>query len=132
MVNIQSNIGGIDENLSISTALLEHLNKGEGVSVSLKYYNSKCECFSKWQAKELKALSGLIEKMRNMSADDVKKQNHSHKGGPKKARFSRPNTISPDIMMYGIKVDKKLRIHGFFCDPVFFLVWLDRKHECFK
>jgi hypothetical protein len=56
---------------------------------------------------------------------------HSHRGPPKAKRFTRPDDISEDVLFYGLRVTDKARVHGFFVDSVFFLVWLDRKHECF-
>jgi len=55
------------------------------------------------------------------------------RGPPSAARFKRPQDISEDIKFYEIKVDpsNKARIHGFFVQGVFFLVWLDRGHNCF-
>ena len=57
-----------------------------------------------------------------------------HRGSPSAARFKRPEDISEDIDFYEIKVDpsNKARIHGFFVQGVFFLVWLDRGHSCFS
>jgi hypothetical protein len=106
------------------------------VSINHRYYAHKCECFSEWNGSELKKLSGTIEKLRGYTSVKLK-INQSlcsfHFGKPNEARFKRPD-ISEDIRFYEIKVDpgKKLRIHGFFISDVFFLVWLDRKHACFK
>jgi hypothetical protein len=57
----------------------------------------------------------------------------AHKGPPGAGRFQRPGNISEDILFHEIKVDpsNKARIHGFFAGSVFFLVWLDRSHDCF-
>ncbi|WP_366653604.1 hypothetical protein [Fodinicurvata sp. EGI_FJ10296] len=117
-------------------ALYQHL-RNRGVSVSLRYFQSSCECFSKWQNKELKKFSGTLEKIRGYNANLLKQKKSlcdSHKGDPDEGRFSRPEEISPDMTLYEIKVDpsNKLRMHGFFVDDVFFLIWLDREHKCFK
>jgi hypothetical protein len=109
----------------------------KSVSISLKYYISSCECFSEWQARELKKFTGTIEKIGNYDADQLQRTKSlcdSHKGAPSFPRFSRPASISEDITFYEIKVDpsNKARIHGFFIEGVFFLVWLDRNHQCFK
>ena len=122
------------EDLSIgSTKLATYLDK---VSVSLRYYQSKCECFSDWKQLELKSFSQTIEKMKGYTTIMLCAKNNLceiHKGEPKRKRFSYPDGLSPDHSFWEIKVDQsnKLRIHGFFVDEVFFLVLLDREHECF-
>jgi hypothetical protein len=122
------------EDLSISKGrLASHLDK---VSVSLRYYQSKCECFSEWTRQELKSFSQTVHKVRGYSRKLLcGKENlcEPHKGEPKRERFSRPQGVSPDQNFWEIKVDQsnKLRMHGFFVEEVFFLVWLDREHECF-
>ena len=116
--------------------LTKHFAKGS-VSVSLKYYMSSCECFSAWQSRDLKKFSGTIEKISGYAVDllhRTKSLCDSHKGPSKARRFRRPEAISDDIMFWELKVDpsNKARVHGFFVGSVFFLVWLDRNHECFK
>lgn len=123
-----------DQDISVDK-LASHLS--EGVSVSLRYYASNCECFSKWQGPELKKFSGALSKLAGYSADHLKGYKPlcvPHKGGPSEGRFRRPDAISEDLPFWEIKVDpsNKARVHGFFVENVFFLVWLDRKHACFK
>lgn len=117
-------------------SLAPHLGAGS-VSVSLRYYHRKCECFSSWKASELKSFSSVIEKIRGYNAKMLcAKKNlcEMHKGKPSRDRFSRPKEISEDQSFWEIKVDQsnKLRVHGFFVGDVFFLVWLDRRHDCFR
>lgn len=113
-----------------------HLSAGR-VSVSLLYFQRSCECFSDWQKSELKKFSGTIEKLRSHTVDQLKVKRSLcdiHKNPPKEARFSIPDTLSPDISLYEIKIDpsNKSRMHGFFVGDVYFLLWLDREHACFK
>ena len=94
------------------------------------------ECFSKWRGPELKKFSSTIEKIRGYAPDKLKANKNlcdMHKGSSSRERFKRPQDISEDIKFYEIKVDpsNKARIHGFFVQGVFFLVWLDRDHGCF-
>ncbi len=131
--NIPSGDDELKEPLKIDEGFLVHFSDGK-ISISLKYYKETCECFSKWQKKELKGLTNLIEKLRSRTFEQVRtntKLCHAHLGEPSKEKFSRPEEISPEIRFYGLRVTDKARVHGFFFDPVFFLVWLDRKHECF-
>lgn len=108
--------------------------KEAGIAVNLRYFKKSCECFSAWQTDELKAFANLIEKLLGYSSEDQLKSNtticHAHMGKPNRARFSRPN-ISDEIPLYGLDAGRKARVHGFFQNSTFYLVWLDRKHECF-
>ena len=55
-----------------------------------------------------------------------------HKYEPKNSqKFSRPENIEEGKIFYEIRINKKSRIHGFFADDIFFLVWLDKDHKCF-
>lgn len=125
-----------DDVLSISIEDLTQHFQQDSVSISLKYFQKSCECFSKWGNAELKKFSSTIEKIRGYAPDQLKANKSlcdMHKGAPSKDRFKRPQEISEDIKFYEIKVDpsNKARVHGFFVETVFFLVWLDRKHGCF-
>jgi hypothetical protein len=100
------------------------------------YYQKKCECFSEWTSREMKEFSSAIGKFRGYTVTLLQQKKNLceiHKGDPKRERFSRPADIAKDIRFWEIKVDQsnKLRIHGFFISEVFFLVWLDRQHQCF-
>lgn len=103
------------------------------VSISLKYYMHKAECFSDWQPKELKAFSGLIEKLRSYKWPQIQSAQgptcHKHQGGKKVTGYSRPAAIGEDIPFYGIHINQKARMHGFHFNSVFYLVWLDRNHN---
>ncbi|WP_425523414.1 MAG6450 family protein [Rhodomicrobium vannielii] len=130
---IDTAIVDADLEISIEPSLATHFSDGK-VSVSLKYYTSKCECFSEWQHKELKAFSSVIDKLSARTQEQVTSSTNTcrcHRNRPERERFSRPNDLSPDLIFYDIHVTAKARVHGFFVGPVFFLVWLDRKHECF-
>ena len=114
-------------------SLTEHF-VDDKISISLKYFRRSCECFSEWKKDDLKGLSGVIDKFKERTGAQVRSTTqtcHAHLGDPKRDRFRRPENISEDIKFYEIDVTAKARLHGFFVDPVFFLVWLDRKHECF-
>ncbi|MFH1158376.1 MAG: hypothetical protein V1721_05770 [Pseudomonadota bacterium] len=108
--------GGEEKPVLIDTEneVLKHFREGS-ISVSLKYYMSSCECFSEWQQRELKAFSGLVEKLIQRNLIQAKELGHYHLGKPSKPRFSRPKGIGEDIQFYSLDVLKKARIHGFFC-----------------
>lgn len=56
-------------------------------------------------------------------------QCHGHKGRRGKG-FTLPDALSEDLNFYSIRVNDKARVHGFFAGNQFYLVWLDRNHEC--
>lgn len=95
-------------------------------SVNLRYFDRKNECFSKWQPKELNAFSGFVEKMATKTESQVTSITqtcHSHKGSTSKRL---PTAVSKDVRMYSLDVGPKGRVHGFFSEGTFFLVWMDR------
>lgn len=107
------------------------------VSINLRYYLEKCECFSEWQKRDLQKFTATIGKLKNYTYLKLRVNENLckiHKGKPNEARFKRPTEISEDIRFYEIIVDpsNKARIHGFFIADTFFLVWLDRNHRCFR
>ena len=133
----QIKVGGPARTIRINADNLEtHLNV-EHVSISLRYFQRSCECFSKWEKPELKKFSATIDKLLGYGPNLLTKTSSlcvMHKDAPDEDRFSLPDEISPEQALHEIKVDpsNKLRIHGFFSGPVFFLLWLDREHACFK
>lgn len=106
----------------------KHIERQESkpASVNLRYFQRSKECFSKWKPRELKSFSGFIEKMSLKTEADVTsvtKTCHAHKGATAKLL---PRTVSPDVKMYSLDVGPKGRVHGFFVEGTFFLVWIDR------
>lgn len=95
-------------------------------SVNLRYFQRSNECFSKWKPKELRAFSGFVEKMASKTESQVTSVTqtcHSHKGVTSKRL---PSAVSKDVKMYSLDVGSKGRVHGFFSQGTFFLVWIDR------
>ena len=82
-----------------------------GVSISLKYYDRSCECFSEWNRVDLKGFSSLLEKVGQLEANQLKsgtKYCDKHEGPSKDKRFQRPDDIiSPDIPLYELKAGKR-------------------------
>jgi hypothetical protein len=108
----------------------------EGVSVSLKYYRKSTECFSEWEKSDLKKFSDTVDKIAKYNSEQLKSHKPlcvPHRNDPASARFGRPDTLSPELRFFEVKVDpsNKLRIHGPIVGSVFFLVWLDREHAVF-
>lgn len=125
---------GEEDPVVVAADIRRHF-RAESVSISLKYYMAKCECFSQWEKNDLKKFSQLIVKIKGYAVNQLQSSSlcEKHKGPPKRDRFRRPEEISGDLAFFELRVDpsNKVRVHGFFIDGVFFLVWLDRGHECF-
>lgn len=106
-----------------------------GVSLSMAYYRAETECLSTWSKSELKCLVGAIEKMRAMDIAQLRNSAlcSAHKYEPRSARFTRPPEMADDLRMFEIRVGRgnTARMHGVFNESVFYLVWLDRRHEVF-
>ena len=106
-----------------------------GVSLSFAHYRPQAECLSTWGKSELKSFVRAMDKMRGMNIDQLRFSDlcSAHKYEPKLDRFARPATIGKDHTMHEIRVDNKnsARMHGVIEGSIFYLVWLDRKHELF-
>lgn len=102
--------------------------KDDKVAVNLRYFQSSHECFSAWQKAELKAFSSFVVKLSKRTKQEVTsttKTCHAHKGATKPL----PSGVSPEVKLYSLDVGSKVRVHGFFVQNGFFLVWLDREHK---
>jgi hypothetical protein len=119
----------------VETPVLESVDEKDVlVSVSLKYWHSGTQCFSDWQSKELKRLTRFIDRAQSLTASQIKTDPgliwKTHRG-PAARGFSRPSSLSEDIPLTELRVSDKARVHGAMIDQTFFLVWLDRNHQCF-
>lgn len=107
----------------------------QNVSISLKYYDKRPECWSEWKKPELKAFTKTIGLLSQQTANQIRSGNtpkcKPHKGPTQAAKFVRPDGLSEDIDFWEIGVNNEARVHGFFVQSVFFLVWLDRSHRVF-
>lgn len=115
----------------------------EPVYVVLKYFQPTFECFSDWQAEELAAFSGFLEKLSARTWQQVYKTAGSlgnktglgytvHLDRSKLPECPTLDAISEDIKFFELRVNEKARVHGFRVQSAFFLVWLDRQHKIYK
>ncbi len=116
--------------------------------VTLKYYDHGYECFSEWEAENLKAFSALNGKLGSMSWPDIYKSAGSagNKTGvgytpldlstvseKSKQRLKLVHDkISPDLTFFELRVTQEARVHGFRAADAFFLVLLDQAHDVYK
>ena len=115
------------------------------VHLNLKYFDSSFECFSEWSKEDLKAFSGLIDKLKERNWDQIKKTGGSagHKQGlgftalneatlPKSIQDrlkTIKQAISSDISISELRVHIKARVHGFRLLNGFYVIWLDKDHR---
>ena len=118
---------------------LDRDRSAETPHVNLKYYTSSVDCFSSWTPANLKAFSRFINKIRAMTWDDIRNSGGGigSKAGlgytvvprrhyPANAAL---DAVSEDITFFELRIDEKVRVHGFRCMDGFYLVYLDRSHQ---
>lgn len=101
--------------------------------IALKYFDKNFECFSEWSKDELACFSNFIDKINNLTWNDIKRHTglrykmiDNAKGLPEN---SIKEKISKDISFYELRVSQKARVVGFRQNAVFFICWLDRNHR---
>lgn len=101
--------------------------------IALKYFDKNFECFSEWSKDELACFSNFIDKINNLTWNDIKRHTglrykmiDNAKGLPEN---SIKEKISKDISFYELRVSQKARVVGFSQNAVFFICWLDRNHR---
>ena len=107
--------------------------------VALKYFDKNFECLSEWNKSELSSLSNFIEKINNMTWNQIymtsgKKNglNYTvHKNTDVLPDKNLKNKLSNDINFFELRVSDKARVHGFRTGSTFFLCWLDRNHRIY-
>lgn len=145
---INKNVAGKEKQLkylnSREAELLGFISEGSNIPayVYLKYFDHQFECFSDWQADELKQFSQFINKLRQTSWQNIYKS-AGRPGNKKGLGYTihknteiLPNEnlvkiLSPDVTFFELRVSGSMRVHGFRQKSVFFLIWLDRKHRIY-
>lgn len=109
------------------------------VFISIKNIQYKFECFSTWTVAEMNKFWKFNEKLHNCTWQQV--YDTASKGEEKRGfaltyiERNKYNSIpfikdlSSDIKMFELRVDNKMRVHGFRVDNVFYLCALDREHQ---
>lgn len=119
----------------------------ENPFVTLKYFSHSFECFSAWEKEELKCFSDFLSSLRQRTwrqvletsgkagskvglgytAYDLSTVKTSAEEHLRKAR----SEIGDDITFFELRLNQKMRVHGFRAKAAFFLVLLDREHRVF-
>ncbi|KAA6323513.1 hypothetical protein EZS27_027054 [termite gut metagenome] len=107
------------------------------IFVSIKNLQESFECFSDWNKKEMKKFWDFNRGIHKIRWDDLHKSGGKEKTGwgytliprDKYKRISFFETISKDKNIFELRVDNKMRVHGFREKSVFYLCVLDREHR---
>ncbi len=139
----------------VEQKMMSLANTAKGVSsdqdnpyIALKYFRSGFECFSQWEKDELKVFSSFLSDMhartwQQVLATSGKGANKTglaytpyeefHVRGGAAEHLSKVRTqIGEDITFFELRLNSKIRVHGFRAKAIFFLVLLDREHRVFK
>ena len=111
----------------------------EQVFVSIKEFQNDFECFSDWSSAEMSKFWNFNNKLHNATWQQVYSTSSTgaNKRGfaltyiPKENYPSNQfiNNLSEDIKMFELRVDDKMRVHGFRIEQYFYLCYLDREHK---
>ncbi len=108
--------------------------------VSLKYIQTRSQCFSEWNKKELESFSAFLNKLKESSWNQIEKTG-GKKGkkvgfGMTKHKSSKISLskedlpeFSDDLKFFELRCGQQARLHGFRCKSAFFLVRLDKNHD---
>jgi len=108
------------------------------VFLSLKYIQYKTQCFSEWSNQEMSVFWSFNESIHKTSWQLVyasaRKKNKTglayttiDKKQYPKTHFSK--NLSDDITLFELRLNQKMRVHGFRHKSIFYLCWLDRAHK---
>lgn len=109
------------------------------VFISIKNIQHKFECFSTWTSVEMTKFWNFNEKLHKTTWQQV--YDTASKGKDKRSfaltyiKRTKYNSIpfiqelSEEIKMFELRVDNKMRVHGFRVGNVFYLCILDREHK---
>ncbi|RSK41324.1 hypothetical protein [Mangrovimonas spongiae] len=116
----------------------EQVGNNAYVFLSLKYIQHKTQCFSEWSNQEMASFWNFNELIHNTTWQLVyasaRKRNKSglaytviDKKNYPKTQFS--NKLSDDVTLFELRLNQKIRVHGFRHKSIFYLCWLDRSHN---
>lgn len=111
------------------------------VFLSLKYIQHRIQCFSDWTNQEMGAFWSFNEAIHQTTWQNVyasaRKRNKTglayttiEKKQYPKTTFSQK--LSDDVTLFELRLNQKMRVHGFRHKSVFYLCWLDREHKLLK
>lgn len=118
--------------------ILENEGNTSKVFLSLKYTQNGFQCFSDWTKQEMNEFWNFNSLLHGYTWQDVystsRKKNKTGLAYTEIPIKKYPNSefknkLSPDITLFELRVNQKIRVHGFRVNSIFFLCWLDRNHD---
>ena len=106
----------------------------EALSISLKHYNEKHQCFGSWKPEDMKRFSSTIRQMRTLTRNDLNRTNIISKVRNQNGwQLNKPKSVDRELPIYELRIGKSsnLRAFGVMPESVFYLIWLDRSHGVF-
>jgi hypothetical protein len=130
----------LNKNLTVLDSWKENGNQAN-IFLSLRFIQFDHQCFSEWGKEEMKKFWLFQEQLHNHSWQQL----YSQSGKTQKTGFGYtnieksqyPNSIfrnqlSDDITLFELRIDNKIRIHGFRHESFFYAFWLDKNHDLLK
>jgi len=102
------------------------------LAISFRYF-TKPSCLSKLDDPVLRDFTKFVKKISELERHQIQVDGglncKLHKGKPASGYIYPPLSEKPTY--YEMRLNEKVRVHGFFNDNVFFLIWIDPKHKVF-
>lgn len=108
------------------------------VFVSLLHLQFDFQCFSAWTKQEMNLFWTFNRDIHDKTWQDVystaRKQNKTGLAYTILAKDKYPNSdftknLSKDITTFELRLNHKIRVHGFRNKNIFYICWLDKNHE---
>lgn len=108
------------------------------VFVSLLHLQFNYQCFSDWTKHEMILFWNFNKEIHNKTWQDVyssaRKQNKTGLAYTTLSKDKYPKSdftknLSKDITTFELRVNQKIRVHGFRNKNIFYLCWLDKNHD---
>lgn len=131
----------IKVNTALSKEYTDQTGNDKYVFVSIKNLQYKHQCFSEWDKSDMNKFWAFNKKIHEMTWEQVLKTGgKNNKTGiaytplPREKYNKIPfiKGLSKDICMFELRIDNKIRVHGFRINSIFYLCVLDKKHEITK
>ncbi len=112
------------------------------VFLSLRLLQDSFQCFSDWTKQEMSIFWDFNRKIHNISWELLMQQ--AGKGQSKVGYAPTPinrdlypvasfiDQLDPNIQLLELRLNDKIRVHGFRDRPIFYICYLDRNHEICK
>jgi len=128
----------LNKNVAVMQGWMRDGNEAN-IFLSLRFIQEKFQCFSDWSKTEMAIFWDFNRKIHNMSWELLYSQ--ASKGKEKrgyaptiinKSKYSNQDFIKeldPGLDLFELRLNDKIRVHGFRDKAIFYLCFLDKNHE---